>query len=211
MAAPWWGTVRGVAGEAQLRLLGDVPDRDVLELDPPDGAAGAPLARWGARYASVALADLPGVAAGAYDVVFARRAALDGVADLPGTLGALARALRPGGLVAVCAVSPFAAIFPTSVSSDAVPLRPARSYFDRAPGPAADGAPRFHRTTGDWIVAFGAAGLVVTDLVELEPHPRLWRPGAADEPGWDQLALLPYTIVWRARKAALTPPPPHMP
>jgi hypothetical protein len=210
MAAPWWGTVRGVAGERQVRALGEVADRDVLELDTPDGEAGAALARWGARYASATLADLPGVAASAYDVVFTRRAALDGVADLPSALGALARVLRPGGLAAVCAISPFAAIFPIGAAGGTDPLRPARSYFDRAPRPA-DGAPRHHRTTGDWIAAFGAAGLVVTDLVELEPHPRLWRPGVADEPAWEQLALLPYSIIWRARKAVLTPPPPHTP
>jgi hypothetical protein len=198
-----------VAGEGQLRVLGEVADRDVLELDPPDGEAGAALARSGARYASAALADLPGVAAGAYDIVFARRATLDRVADLPGALGALARALRPGGLATVCAVSPLAAIFPTGDAGEAESLRPAHSYFDRAPRPAADGSPRQHRTIGDWIAALGAAGLVVTDLVELEPHPRLWRPGAASEPSWEQLALLPYTIIWRARKAVLTPPPPH--
>ncbi|HEV2238768.1 MAG TPA: hypothetical protein VGR57_19070, partial [Ktedonobacterales bacterium] len=85
------------------------------------------------------------------------------------------------------------------------PLRPERSYFDRAPRVGADGAARFHRTAGDWIAAFGAAGLVVTDLLELEPHPRLWRPGAADEPSWERLALLPHTTIWRARKATLTP------
>jgi hypothetical protein len=197
LAAPWWGTVRGVAGEGQLRALGTVARRDALELDPPDGAAGAALALRGARYASVALGDLPGVAAATYDIIFARRATLDGASDLPGALGAVARALRPGGLVAVCAVSPFAAIFP---SGGAEPLWPERSYFDRAPRLGPDGAPRPHRTIGDWIAAFGAAGLVVTDLVELEPHPRLWRPGAAGEPGWERLALLPHTTIWRARK-----------
>jgi hypothetical protein len=211
MAAPWWGVVRGVTGEGQLRALGDVANRDVLELDPPDGETGVALARWGARHASVALADLPGVAVAAYDVVFARRAILDGVADLPAALGALARALRPGGLAAVCAISPFAAIFPTGDTGSADRLRPERSYFDRAPRTAADGRPGYHRTAGDWIAAFGAAGLVVTDLLELEPHPRLWRPGAVSEQAWEQLALLPYTVVWRARKGALTPPPPDMP
>src|SRR5690349_7447635 len=35
LAAPWWGTVRGVAGEGQSRLLGKVTGRDVLELEPP--------------------------------------------------------------------------------------------------------------------------------------------------------------------------------
>jgi hypothetical protein len=201
LAAPWWGTIRGVAGEGQLRVLGEVAGRDVLELDPPDAESGTVLARQGARYASVALGDLPGLTPDAYDVVFARRPTLDGAADLPGALAALARALRPGGLAAICAVSPFATIF--SIGG-ADPLRPERSYFDRAPRAGADGAPRYHRITGDWIAAFGAAGLVVTDLLELEPHPRLWRPGATDAPSWEHLALLPHTTVWRARKPVLT-------
>jgi hypothetical protein len=197
LAAPWWGTVRGVAGEEQLRVLEDVAGCDVLELDPPDGEAGAALMPRGARYASAALGDLPGVTAASYDIVFARRATLDGVANLPSALAAVARALRPGGLAAVCALSPLAAIFP----SDGVdPLRPERSYFDRSPRVGPDGAPHHHRTIGDWIAAFGAAGLVITDLVELEPHPRLWRPGAAREPGWALLALLPHTTIWRVRK-----------
>jgi SAM-dependent methyltransferase len=202
LAAPWWGTVRGVAGEGQLRVLGEVAGRDVLELDPPDAEAGAALARQGARYASVARHDLPGVAAEAYDVVFARRATLDGVADLPDALGALARALRPGGIAAVCAVSPFAGIFPTG---GADPLRPERSYFDRTPRTGADGVAHYHHTVGDWVAAFAFAGLIVTDLLELEPHPRLWRPGAAAEPPWEQLAMLPHTTIWRARKPGGAP------
>jgi hypothetical protein len=118
-------------------------------------------------------------------------------------LAAIARVLRPGGRCALMTVSPFFDGFPLDAPADHS-LYPIHSYFDRSPRRLSDNSPaRFHRTVGDWIAAFGAADLLVTDALELEPHPREWRPVASPgQPRWEQVAMLPYTMIWRASKAS---------
>ncbi|HEX9057569.1 MAG TPA: class I SAM-dependent methyltransferase [Ktedonobacterales bacterium] len=228
-----WGTVPGVPDESELGVLGEVAGRDVLELGCGDAADAVALALRHARCvgldASARLLerarrrmDLAGVdfplirgdpqsldtlGDASFDIVFNAHGALSAVPDLRRCLRAVARVLRPGGICAFAVMSPFFAIFPASGDDQ---LRPARSYFDRAPldqgagSSSGDGddPPRFHRTVGDWIAAFVSAGLTVTDVLELEPHPRLWRPGASHDPPWAKVAMLPSTTIWRARKLA---------
>lgn len=222
-----WGPVAGVPDERDLGALGDVAGRDVLELGCGSGTRALALVRWGARYTGLddapgrveaarlrleqagapgevvlgSLDDLAPLVGARYDIVFSAGGALDRVPHLPAALAAVARVLRPGGRCVIMAVSPFFDAFPLDAPDDHS-LFPTRSYFDRTPRriPGTRHL-RYHRTVGDWIAAFGAAGLLVTDALELEPHPRWWQPGAGPaQPRWEQVAMLPYTMIWRARK-----------
>jgi SAM-dependent methyltransferase len=204
-----------------------VAGRDVLEVGCGTAARAPAVIHWGGRYSGLE-DDLPHVEAarrrlvagglpgrvtlgsvhdlvplgdGVFDVVFNADGAYEYVPHLPTALAAIARVLRPRGRCALMAVSPFFDGFPLGGLSDRS-LMPVRSYFDRAPRlVAGQRGLRYHRTVGDWLAAFGAAGLVVNDALELEPFPRDWRPGTeANEPGWEQLAMLPYTMIWRAYK-----------
>ncbi len=232
----WWGPVRGVPEESELRLLGDVSGRDLLEIDCRSAARGLALQRSGAHYVGAQstpryaqrvrrqaeeagavvtllqteLPELSGLRDASYDVVFSAADVVSRLPDLPRCLGSIARVLRPGGLCALTTLSPFFDIFPDHGADQ---LRPERSYFDRAarlsaePGgfATAEAGPRYHRTVGDWLEAFSAAGLAVTAARELEPHPRLWRPSARTDLPWEKVAMLPATMVWQARKPHAPP------
>lgn len=222
-----WGPVVGVPEEADLRALGDVARRDVLEIGCGSGNRALAMVKRGARYTGLdedprrienvrsrltaagadgrvvcgSVQDLAPLGDASYDVAFNADGILDFVPHLPLALAAVARVLRPGGRCALMVVSPFFDGFPVGAESDPT-LVPVRSYFDRSPRRLA-GVQRlhFHRTVGDWISAFVEAGLVVTSALELEPHPRQWQP-TASQPRWEQLAMLPYTMIWRAYKPA---------
>lgn len=225
-----WGPVAGVLGEPVLRALGEVAGRDVLEIACGSGANSIALARQGARCVAqdesprrlerarqrMAAAEvsfrlvqddpraLATLEDASFDVVFSASGGLATIADLRLCLRAVARVLRPGGLCALAAPSPLFEIFPAEGTDQ---LHPARSYFDRAPlePRVPGGATRFHRTVGDWVAAFAAAGLILTDALEPEPHPRLWRASARTNLPWEKVAMLPVTTIWRARK----PPTPN--
>lgn len=224
-----WGPIPGVPSESELRALGEMSIHDVLEIGCGDGARAQAVLRWGGHYTGLdddprrvaaarihledlaaprrillgSLQDLSPLPDAAFDLVFDARGALDYVPHLPQALAAIARVLRPGGRCALMTVSPFFDGFPLDAPAERS-LYPIRGYFDRSPRhSASNAAPRFHRTVGDWIAAFGAADLRVTDALELEPHPRDWRPIASQgQPRWEQVAMLPYTLIWRASKSA---------
>jgi SAM-dependent methyltransferase len=230
-----WGPVAGVPGDAELGVLGDVAGRDVLEVGCGDGRNAIALARRGARCvgldpspqrleqarhlmsaAGVSFPlvlgdpqDLARLADASFDVAFSAFSAAGYVADLPRLLREMARVLRPGGIGAVSWFSPFFDIFPLSGEDQ---LRPVRSYFDGALLTALSAAPggapppaRYHHTVGEWVAAFTRAGLILMDALELEPHPRLWRPSARPDVPWEKVAMLPSTTIWRARKPRVPP------
>ena len=49
-------------------------------------------------------------------------------------------------------------------------------------------------------VVWSTDGLVVTNALELEPHPRRWPDAGHPETPWEVAAMLPITTIWRARK-----------
>jgi len=197
--------------EADAGLLGDVADRDVLEVGCGAAQCAAWLADRGARVVAVDLSagmlhraeavppGAPGrralvqadaralpLADASVDVAFSAYGALPFVADPGRVLDGVARVLRPGGRWVFSVTHPFRWVFP----DDAGPagLKVGFSYFDRTPyvEHGDDGTLTYaehHRTVGDWVRALVAAGFAVDDLVEPEWPDHLARSWG----GWSPL------------------------
>jgi SAM-dependent methyltransferase len=214
--------------EADAHLLGDVAERDVLEI----GSGSAPCARWlaaqGARVVALDLSagmlryaaaaneatglDVPLVranaerlpfASGSFDITCSAFGAVPFVADLDAIFDEVARVLRPGGSWVFAVTHPMRWIFPDDPGPNG--LRVTGSYFDRTPYVEVDADGRatyveYHRTLGDFIRALRGAGLTLVDLVE-----PTWPDGLTEEWGqWSPLrgALFPGTAIFCCRRAA---------
>lgn len=211
--------------EDQLRLLGDLRGRDVLEFGSgaAQGAryaavhgarvvasdvslgmlrqAGAIDARVGSRLPLVQAdaAHLP-FADAVFDVVFSAYGAVPFVADSAGLMAECARVLRPGGRLVFSTTHPIRWAFP-DVPGEAG-LTATMPYFDRTPyTEVSDGRLDYvehHRTLGDRVREIVAAGLRLVDIVEPE-----WPDhNTAEWGGWSPLRgrLIPGTAVYVAAK-----------
>ena len=207
-----------VPGEAELRLLGPLEGKRVLELGCAGGHNSVAFARAGAiaigvdtsaeRLAEALrrreregvkvelhegdLADLAFLRAESVDVVFSAHA-LAYVGDLDRVFRQAHRVLRTGALLV------FSLPHPASAMVDVVRMPPMvrRSYFDPTPLPAGDGEEAEHPyTLGELFVRLGRAGLSVDHLVEPEPP-----ADGPRSPHWrEAYRLVPHTLVVRARK-----------
>ena len=213
--------------EAEARLLGDVRDRDVLEL----GCGAAQGARWlvsqGARVTAfdVAMGQLgkarqlderTGVRVerlvqadaqalpfrdASFDVVMSAFGAIPFVADSTGTMAEIARVLRPGGRVVFSVTHPVRWAFPDDPGPAGLTVQ--QSYFDRTPYVEVDDSGtatyvEHHRTFGDRIADLVRAGLTVVAVVEPE-----WPDGHDEVWGqWSALRgrLMPGTAIFVAEK-----------
>jgi SAM-dependent methyltransferase len=194
------------------RLLGDVAHKRVLELGCGDGSRAVHLAQRGATVIAVDpdsraglatraraeagevrvevhtgdLADLAFLRGDSVDVAFAE-GSLAAFVDLGRVLRQVQRVLRAGAWFAFSLPHPAAACVATEAEPDgSLPLdRPGldRSYFDDA----APGA-TIHRIA-DVFALLGRVGFRVDTI--LEPEPPATPRGRA---------LLPDTVIWRARK-----------
>jgi SAM-dependent methyltransferase len=213
--------------ESTAHLLGDVTDRDVLEV----GCGAAQGARYltsvgarvtafdvsmgqlrqarvldersGVRVARLVQADAQALPFrdAAYDVVLSAFGAIPFVADSAGVMREVARVLRPGGRFVFSVTHPTRWAFPDDPGPAGLTVR--QSYFDRTPYVEVDesGTATYvehHRTLGDRVRELVAAGLTLTDLIEPE-----WPADHHAEWGqWSPLRgrLMPGTAVFSCRK-----------
>ena len=216
-----WGT--GRVPESQLHVLGDITDRDVLELGCGAAQWSIGLAQAGGRpvgldtsvrqleHAKRLMAesgvDFPLIHSSAedvplpdssFDVVFCDHGAMT-FGDPYRTVPEAARLLRPGGLFAFSHHSPIETIC-WEVGSEVVGDRLVNDYFGMHR--IDDGEDVIYQLPyGEWIRLFRANGFVVEDLIEPVPA-----PGATssyrtqEELGWAR--RWPAESIWRLRKTA---------
>ena len=215
-----WGVWR--IPEAELRVLGETRDCDVLELGCGGAQWGVALFERGARVVGIDFSQeqlrdararcgrrgvvLPLVAGnaerlplaeGSFDIVFCDHGALSFARPDP-CVAEAARVLRPGGLLAFCMASPIHSLC-WNEPSDTIETRLRRDYFglDRLED---EDSVCFQRTYGDWIRLFRAQGFVVEDLIEP-------RPSADASTTYSDYAPLawarrfPAEVIWKLRKA----------
>lgn len=213
--------------ESEARLLGEVRDRDVLEVGCGAAQAGRWLVAQGARVTAFdvsmgqllqarALDTRTGVPVArlvqadaqalpfrpsSYDVVVSAFGGIPFVADSAGAMREIARVLRPGGRLVFSVTHPLRWAFPDDPGPAGLTVQ--QSYFDRTPYVEQDEAGvatyvEHHRTLGDRIRELVGAGLVLDDLLEPE-----WPEGHAGEWGqWSPLrgSLMPGTAIFLAHR-----------
>jgi SAM-dependent methyltransferase len=214
-----WGTTQ--VSESELRVLGDVAGRDVLEFGCGAAQWSIALARLGARPVGIDLSerqlaharrlvaeaglDFPLIHASAervplpdasFDIVFCDHGAMT-FADPYRTVPEAARLLRPGGLFAFNHHTPIEAIA-WPLDGDRVTERFVVDYFGMHR--LDDGeTTTFQLPYGEWLRLFRENGFVVEDLLELRPA-----EGAtssyrdAEELAWAR--RWPAEEIWRLRK-----------
>jgi SAM-dependent methyltransferase len=214
--------------EADVRLLGDVAGRQVLEI----GCGAAQCSRWlstqGAQVVGVDLSvrqlqhsiridqetglHVPVVAGSVtalpfadarFDLACSAFGALPFVVDIATALTECRRILRPGGRFVFSVVHPVRRMFPDDPTEHGMTI--ARSYFDRfayveydTNGQLSYAEP--HHTLGDWVSAITRADLELVGLVEPEWPPSLMSVWG----GWGPVrgAMLPGTAVFAVRRRA---------
>lgn len=214
----------GAEAEGDLRLIGNVADKRVLELGCGNGRASVAFALQGAR--AIALdpspeqlaaarrlseregvkvelhegtpADLAFVRAESIDVVFSALA-LNLVDDVNRVFRQVHRVLRQGSPFVFSVVHPANALLDDGVDSPAT-LR--RTYFDRSPIDFGTDRPPFTghvHTVSDLFAGLGRANFRVDLLLEPEPRLASLPPGVRPlRPAW-----FPPILIMRARKEGL--------
>ncbi len=177
--------------ESELRVLGNVRDKDVLELGCGGAQWSIELTRLGARcvgldnserqlefarkaieeaglhisliHASAESVPLPDQS---FDIIFCDHGAMT-FADPTLTVPEVARLLRPGGLFAFNAETALHFIcFDTALDRISTELH--ASYFDKR-SDEGDGSVCFSLPYGEWIKLFKKSGFEVEDLLEIRP------------------------------------------
>ncbi|NWJ96155.1 MAG: class I SAM-dependent methyltransferase [Chloroflexi bacterium] len=142
-----------------------------------------------------------------FDIVFSNFGAV-GFVDIEKCFKEVGRVLRKGGLFAFSWLSPF---FDCLADEGDNQLEIVRSYFDRQPMVAESVWPdgshtyyvQFHHTLGDWQQAIKTAGLLVVDIIELEPQRSDWRESTWTNVPWYKVSMVPGTTIWRAKKPSI--------
>jgi SAM-dependent methyltransferase len=210
--------------DAELGVLGEVADRDVLEVGTGAAHASAAVARQGARavgidiserqlaHAAKVVADagdgvrlvqasaeaLP-FKAGSFDVVFSDHGAI-ALAQPELAVAEAARVLRGRGLLAVLVPSPFTQLaWSPQTGRLGTTLR--RSYFELNVDAAEPGGRFPHqRGYGDWVALFGAAGFTVEDLIEVRPPDGATSTFGGGFADLEWARRFPAEIIWKVRK-----------
>jgi ubiquinone/menaquinone biosynthesis C-methylase UbiE len=220
-----WGPNR--FPEAELRVLGNVRGKDILEVGCGAAQFGIELARRGARVTGVDLSteqlrharqnirkagveyrllrgnaeDLSLFKARSFDIVTSDFAL--GFIDIDRLFPEVARVLRPGGFCAFSWSSPIMDCM--TFEGEAPLLTFVRPYFDRKPfvDKGKDPTYEFKRTYGDWVRAFARAGLILEDLIEPQT-PRRGTHWDWPQYRWQRTNVVPGTAIWKARKPPRT-------
>ncbi len=179
--------------EAELRVLGEVRARDVLELGCGAAQWAIALAREGARMTGLdnssrqleharraleqagldfplvhASAESTGLEDSSFDVVFCDYGAMT-FTDPHNTVPEVARLLRPGGLFAFSAITPVADIaWPVGADGPGESL--VVDYWEGIRRLEEPGEPiNFNLPYGEWIALFRKTGFAIEDLIEIRP------------------------------------------
>jgi SAM-dependent methyltransferase len=217
---PRWGIWQ--IPESELNVLGDVADKDVLELGCGAGQWSILLAKQGARpvgldnsarqleHARTRMADagvdFPLIHASAedvplpndnFDVVFCDHGAFT-FADPYRTVPEAARLLRSDGLLAFSHLSAIALIC-QNPSDDVVEPQLHHDYFGLHKLDDEGEVVSYQLAYGEWIRLFRANGFVVEDLIEPRPAPKASSTYWSDaERDWAR--RWPSESIWKARK-----------
>lgn len=216
-----WGLWR--IPEAELRVLGEVTGKDVLELGCGAARWSIELARLGARPVGLDLSsrqleharrlmaeagvDFPLIEASAedvplpdasFDIVFCDWGAMT-FCDPQRTVPEAARLLRPGGLFAFSTATPIQ-ILCQDVAADRLTDHLVNDYFGMK-RLEWENEVNFQLPYGEWLRLFRTSGFVVEDLIETRP------PGGftssylnADETAWAR--RWPMENIWILHKAS---------
>lgn len=207
--------------EAELKVLGEVADRDVIELGCGAAQWSIALARRGARVTGIDLSDrqlehareaveaagvevdLLHVSAEAvpvpdasFDVAFCDHGAI-GFADPARAIPEAARLLRPGGMLAFSLHTPMVDVcWPAEADSPGTAL--VVDYFDLGRREDEDTV-EYQLGYGEWVRLFRRSGLSVEDLVELRPDPQAASSYRSDaERDWAR--RWPMEHIWKLRR-----------
>lgn len=219
-----WGVWR--VPESELRVLGDVEGRDILEFGCGAARWSIALASCGAKAVGVDLSDRQLVharrlvrhagvevyltqAAGeflpfcdaSFDVVFCDHGAMT-FGDPQRTVAEAARLLRRGGLLAFCMATPWLDVC-WDPEHRVVSDRLVEHYFGL--GPLEDGGKTYFQLGyGDWIRLFRTHNLAVEDLIELQAP--LNRETTYEDFVHREWALKwPAEHIWKVRKTGGSP------
>ncbi len=224
---PWAPT------ENELRLLGDVRGKRILEVGCGGGQCSIAFAKQGATVAGIDLSDeqiafarrlaaQEGVSVAfhqgraeeltpfqdqAWDVVFSAYV-FHYVADMPRCLAECHRVLRPGGLLVFSLDHPMRSCF-WDAETQEESFYPVRSYFQEGPmvwpfGETGIPMRSFHRTTATWIDLLHQAGFQLQRLLEPAPPPDLSQDPWADDYAQEIATKIPQTVIFVARKVSPT-------
>ena len=214
--------------ESELQVLGDVREKDLLELGCGAAQWSIALQAIGARVtgldnSSVQLeharvlmaqagADFPLVHASAeatpfgdasFDIVFCDHGAM-AFADPHRTVPEAARLLRPGGLLAFSMNTPILdLVWP--MDADHPSERLTCDYWDLHTLEAPNEPVAFQLPYGAWIALFRDSGLIVEDLIELRP-PADATSSYRDEQDLAWARRWPMEHIWRVRRSPAVHP-----
>jgi SAM-dependent methyltransferase len=206
--------------EVELKVLGEVEGRDALELGCGAAQWSIALAKLGARPVGLdvstrqleharramaaaevefplveANAEDPPLADESFDIVFCDHGAFN-FADPGRLVPQAARLLRPGGLLAFSMPSPLVELF-WEVDGESVSRCLQRDYFGYRGFEDVDTL-GFQLPYGEWIRLFRGSGLLVEDLIEIQPP-----EGASSSYDFAPLEWArrwPAENIWKARK-----------
>jgi SAM-dependent methyltransferase len=209
--------------EWQLRVLGEVRGRDVLELgcgaaqwsvalhahgarvtgldnsERQLGHARELMAAAGAEFPLVhASAEATGLAGESFDIVFCDHGAMS-FADPQRTVPEVARLLRPGGLLAFCMTTPVLDMA-WELGAEHPGDRLVLDYWALHVLEEPEEPIAYQLPYGAWIKLFGDNRLVVEDLLELRPPPDA-TSSYRDETDREWARRWPMEHIWRVRRA----------